>query len=65
MLNKAMELLNQKINEICEVQHRLENMECDDCQAVEKAQDLLSELVRVYQSEVNEIVRLEREKDSK
>ena len=24
MLNKALELLNQKINEICEVQHRLE-----------------------------------------
>ena len=65
MLNKAMELLSQKINEICEVQNRLENMECDDCQAVEKAQDLLSELVRVYQSEVNEIVRLEREKDLK
>ena len=35
----------------------------DDCQAVEKAQDLLSELVRVYQFEVNEIVRLEREKN--
>lgn len=62
MLDHAKELLCQKIKEISEVKSSLENREIFP---VEKAIEMLSELVRVYQTELHDIVRLEREKDSK
>lgn len=62
MLDRAKELLIQKIKEICEVKSSLENGEIFP---VEKAIEMLSELIQVYQTELHDIVRLEREKDSK
>lgn len=56
-------LLYNRAKEISEVKFNLENMECDDCKTVEKAMEMLSELIRVYQTELHKIVRLERKQN--
>lgn len=58
MLEHAKELLSQKVKEIGEVNTNLENGEIFP---VEKAIEMLSEQIRVYQTELHEIERLQKE----